>query len=124
IATFAAVLGLTVTLGACDKKEGEVAAPAAEAPAAGEPAAGEPAAAAPAAEEPAAAPAAAVEMAELDITAALTAAGREAETTVVIDAPKGATVKEEFGSVIVEGGDTFALTIGTEAADIAEAKKF
>lgn len=42
---------------------------------------------------------------------------------VVVDAPKGATAKEEFGRITVKHGDGFQLSIGTDAANIESAKK-
>lgn len=120
--TITAAIAIALSLGACEDKDAPPEQGAGESePAAPEAGADEPTVDGAGAEKPAAA---AVELVEIDLTEALSEAGREAETTVVIDAPEGATVEEAFGSVVVTAGETFALSIGTDAADLDEARTF
>lgn len=65
-----------------------------------------------------------VELVDIDITAALAKAGREATTKVTVKAPKGAKATESYGDVEVVAGKTFALVVTTEAEDLAKDKAF
>ena len=65
-----------------------------------------------------------VELAPLDITAALTKAGRSAKTKVTVMAPKGAKASESYGDVEVVAGKTFALVVTPKAQDLAKDKAY